>query len=65
MSQLAKFTKMAKSKSSDELRFAINDIKGCWEANSDWREPDNSYGEKLWAEYDAYVVELHNRTKGK
>lgn len=47
--------------SSDVLRFHIKDIYKAWDANSEWREPNHPYGAKLWAEWDAYVVELNKR----
>jgi hypothetical protein len=67
MSLLAKYTESAKYKPDDVLRFAIQDIKSAWDANpsfQDTRGHNAQYALKLWAEFDAYVVELQNR-KGK
>ena len=61
MSLLAKYTEAAKHKTVAELDHASADIKACWAANSDWQEPDHPYGAKLWAEWDAYIVERQKR----
>tara|TARA_R110002096_G_C14118372_1_gene680593 strand:- start:250 stop:444 length:195 start_codon:yes stop_codon:yes gene_type:complete len=61
MSMLAKYTEQAKTMSGDALTHAIDDIKACWLANEDWQEPAHPYGAKLWAEWDAYIVELQKR----
>lgn len=64
MSLLAKYTEQARHKTNAELSFAIQDIKNCWKANSEWQETDHPYGAKLWAEWDTYTVELQQR-RGK
>ena len=61
MSSLKYYTERAKTMPSDVLRFHIKDIYKAWDANSEWREPSHPYGAKLWAEWDAYVVELNKR----
>lgn len=61
MSSLKYYTERAETMPSDVLRFHIQDIKNAWDANSEWCEPSHPYGAKLWAEWDAYVVELNKR----
>ena len=63
MSLLEKYTEQAKHMTNLELTFAIGDIKNCWKNNPEWEETDHPYGAKLWAEWDAYTVELQNRGK--
>jgi hypothetical protein len=65
MSLLARYTDFAKRMSDASLIYAIADIKAAWKANADWQQTDHPYGEKLWAEWDAYTVEIHNRRKAK
>ena len=61
MSLLAKYTEAAKGKSDDALAHAIQDIKAAWAANPEFEAGVTEYSKKLWAEWDAYVVELQKR----
>lgn len=66
MSALERYTTIAKTKSTSSLAYAIQDIRNAWKANPSFEDTggaDGPYAEKLWAEYDAYTVELFNRTK--
>ena len=66
MSQLAHYTAMAKVKPTSALSYAISDIRAAWKANPSFEDTggaDGLYAQKLWAEYDAYTVELQSRTK--
>jgi len=65
MSLLAKYTEVAKHKSDDALVFALKDIKAAWAANPDFADtsgPHAEYAVKLWAEWDAYIVEMAARS---
>lgn len=64
MSLLTKYTESAKHKPDDVLKYAIQDIKSAWNANPSFQDtdgPNAQYALKLWAEFDAYIVELQNR----
>jgi hypothetical protein len=61
MSQLERYTELAKAKSTSALAYAIQDIKNAWEANPDFQEVGDPYADKLWAEFDAYTVEMQRR----
>lgn len=63
ISKLAQYEAIAKTKTVDELRFAIADIKETWKVNPDFADVETDYGQKLWAEWDAYTVELQKREK--
>ena len=65
MSLLARYTAQATKMSDDALDNAVADIKACWNANAEWQEPSHPYGKKLWAEWDAYIVERQKRRKQK
>lgn len=55
----AHFEARAKKMTTEQLRFAIRDVK---ETLAIWRdEPETDYTRKLWAEWDAYVTEAHDR----
>ena len=59
MYTLAYYTAKAKGMATGSLRFALQDIKGtldCWKDH-----PPTEYTRKLWAEWDAYIVELERR----
>lgn len=56
----------AKSKPNDVLLNILADINEAWKANEDWRDPDHSYGHKLYTEYRVIIRELFERsTKGE
>ncbi len=64
MSLLEKYTELAKHKSDASLANAVKDIKACWAANPDFEDidgPHADYAIKLWAEWDAYIVEMASR----
>lgn len=61
-SLLAKYEAKAKTMTDYELIYAIGDIKDT-SAYNDADQYDTDYGRKIWAEYDAYTVELHRRRK--
>jgi len=58
---LKHYTEQAKHMSLDSLTYAINDIKNAWEVNSEFEEGKTEYSKKLWAQFDAYVVERQKR----
>lgn len=58
MSLLAKYTKRAERMSTDALLHHIADIRKCWAVNPEFQDETLPYGQKLWAEYDAYTVEI-------
>jgi|TARA_R110000824_G_scaffold73958_1_gene188254 hypothetical protein len=61
VSLLAHYTSLASRKSDDALAYAISDIKRAWFANPDFERGVTDYSKKLWAEWDAYTVELQKR----
>lgn len=61
VSQLAKYEEFAKRKTTEALEYAISDIKWAWECNPDFEAGVTEYSKKLWAEWDAYTVELQRR----
>ena len=61
MSLLAYYTKVAKRKSDAALAFAVADIKAAWASNPEFEAGVTEYSKKLWAEWDAYVVEIQKR----
>ena len=61
MTYLAHYEKAAKTMTTDALRFAIADIKKSWAACPEFEAGFSQYSQKLWAEWDAYIVEIHNR----
>tara|TARA_R110001632_G_scaffold98589_4_gene205176 strand:- start:87 stop:278 length:192 start_codon:yes stop_codon:yes gene_type:complete len=61
MSLLSHYTEIAKHKSDDALAFAVADIKAAWAANPEFEAGVTEYSKRLWAEWDAYVVELQKR----
>lgn len=54
---LAFYTRKAKTMTLDELLWAISDVTKSLEICAHSAE----YSRKLWAEFDAYTVESHNR----
>lgn len=59
ISQLAHYEKRAKAMTDDNLLFALRDISetlGIFNG-----EENDDYTRKLWAEWDAYIVELQKR----
>lgn len=65
MSLLKHYTEVAPKMSDDSLAYAIQDIKACWAANAEFEAGKTEYSKKLWAEWDAYTVELQKRRKAK
>lgn len=59
---LTRYTERAKTMQTNELRYAINDIMAT-PGFKDNHDPE--YTRKLYAEFDAYTVELHKRSYGK
>lgn len=59
MSLLAKYTEQAKGMSDQELRYALADIV----ETRKYHVYGTPYSDKLYAEYDAYMVELSKREK--
>lgn len=59
MSHLAEYTRRAKQMSDAELAYAVSDIKSTPAFRDE--DPTTGYAAKLWAEYDAYIVEMANR----
>jgi hypothetical protein len=62
-SQLAKYEGIASTMSNAALRYSIEDIKATWKANPIFADAQTEYGAKLWAEWDAYTVELYRRNR--
>ncbi len=52
----------AKDMTTAELEYALKDIKATLELYPD-ADPTAGYPAKLWAEWDAYIVEHHRRTR--
>ena len=63
MLDLKHYTKQAKRMSLDSLKYAVSDIKECWRVNPEFEQGKTEYSKKLWAEWDAYTVEIQNRRK--
>lgn len=55
---LKHYTEQAKDMTTHALRFAVKDIT---ETLKLWRDVQNEYTAKLYAEFDAYTVELCKR----
>ena len=54
------FSEIAKAKSTFELYNGLKDIK---ETLKLWGQATTPYTQKLWAEFDAYIVEYEKRTR--
>ena len=66
MSLLEKYSRQATAMTAGQLEYAIKDIRRTWVANPDFSDtegPNAGYARKLWAEFDAYTVELQRRTE--
>mgnify|MGYP003647360126 FL=1 len=50
---------IAKLKSDNELSFALKDIKETLKLHNN----NSEYNNKLWSEFDAYIVEQQKRNK--
>lgn len=62
MSELARYEEKAKTLSTVALRYSLDDVKATLALWKD--EPmENPYVRKLYAEFDAYTVELYRRNK--
>lgn len=66
MSLLAKYTERSKTKTMTDamLLYAIRDVSETLDIYKD-ASPTEAYPAKLWAEFDAYTVEINKRRKGK
>lgn len=63
MSTLARYEEIARTMTDGALLYAIRDVS---ETLDIWkREPETDYTRKLWAEFDAYTVEIAARRAGK
>jgi len=63
MSLLAKYEELATNMTDGSLLYAIRDITetlGIWRKDKDLNDP---YIQKLYAEFDAYTVEIQSRRK--
>tara|TARA_R110000787_G_scaffold208488_1_gene318408 strand:- start:148 stop:348 length:201 start_codon:yes stop_codon:yes gene_type:complete len=65
ISLLGKYTAIAETMSSAALLYAIGDIKSAWRANPEFEAGVSDYSKKLWAEWDAYTVEMQHRRAAK
>lgn len=63
MSLLAHYTARAKGLSTASLLYAIRDVSETLQIHRD-RPIDDPYVAKLYAEFDAYTVELQKRRRG-
>jgi hypothetical protein len=66
MSLLATYEEQATTMTACQLEYAIKDIRKAWAANPDFEDtegPNAGYARKLWAEFDAYTVELQKRRR--
>ena len=61
--QLARYTERAKTMTDAALIYAVRDVSETLNLYRDV-EPTHDYAAKLWAEFDAYTVELNRRRKG-
>ena len=59
---LLDYVAIAKTKSTASLRFALTDIKESLLLDAHFNSP---YAIKLWAEWDAYIVEIQKRETSK
>ena len=64
MSYLVHYTARALEMTTGELIYALADVATTLKYYKD-SDPCEGYAEKLWAEWDAYSVELYNRRKPK
>tara|TARA_R110000824_G_scaffold356235_1_gene543469 strand:- start:338 stop:532 length:195 start_codon:yes stop_codon:yes gene_type:complete len=53
------YANIAKLKSDEELCFALKDIKKTLKLHNN----NSEYNNKLWAEWDAYIVEQQKRSE--
>lgn len=60
---LAHYTARAKTLSAAELLHALRDLKETLQIHRD-RPLSDPYVAKLYAEFDAYSVEIHKRRRG-
>jgi hypothetical protein len=56
------YTERAKSRTQNELAFAIQDVKATLAIHRE-RDMRDPYVAKLWAEFDAMTVELNRRRR--
>ena len=59
---LATYTAKARDMSTGALAYALADVRATLEFYKD-NDPAVGYPAKLWAEFDAYIVELQKRRK--
>ena len=64
MSLLAKYTERAADMETGALIYAAADVVDTLKLYRE-ADPTVGYAAKLWAEFDAYTVELYNRRKPK
>ena len=65
ISLLTLYTDAATRMTAGALIYAISDIKSAWSANPEFEDGLSDYSQKLWAEWDAYTVELQKRRAAK
>lgn len=65
MNLLQKYTEQATHMDDHSLAYSIEDIKKCWKANPEFEAGITEYSKKLWAEWDAFTVELQKRRDKK